>query len=102
MGPAGIRPCPATAGRPALLAHERDGGHAATCLAALARPTITPYPRRIVDRPRLKFLSRVGSFKLPARTLVLQLNDDVIWASDFDRDDVPTIVRYRITAPSHK
>jgi|GEM_PF-3879248 len=41
----------------------------------------------------------VGSFKLPARTLVLQLNDDVIWASDFDRDDVPTIVRYRITAP---
>jgi len=57
-GPAGIRPRTATAGRTALLAHERDGGHAATRLAALARPAIAPYPRRIVDRPRLKFLSR--------------------------------------------
>lgn len=41
----------------------------------------------------------VGIFKLPARTLVLQLNDDAIWASDFDRDDVPTIVRYRLAPP---
>ncbi len=59
MGPAGIRPRTATAGRTALLAHERDGGHAATRLAALARPAIPPYPRRIVDRLRLKFLSRI-------------------------------------------
>ncbi|MEP6832291.1 MAG: hypothetical protein ABJB74_02810 [Gemmatimonas sp.] len=41
----------------------------------------------------------VGRFKLPARTLVLQLNDDAIWASDFDGDDVPTIVRDRVTPP---
>ena len=42
----------------ALTAHERDGGHAATRLAALARSAIAPYARRIVDPPRLKFLSR--------------------------------------------
>jgi len=47
--------------RPPILAHERDGGHAPTRLAALARPTITPYPRRIGNRPRLQLLSRTGT-----------------------------------------
>jgi hypothetical protein len=42
----------------ALEAHERVNGHAATRQSVLARPVIAPYTRRIVDPPRLKFLSR--------------------------------------------
>ena len=48
-----------TAVRTALMAPERDGGHAAARQAAPAKSPIAPYARRIVDRPRLKFLSRL-------------------------------------------
>jgi hypothetical protein len=46
----------------ALEAHERVNGHAATRQSVLARPVIAPYTRRIVDPPRLKFLSRAVDF----------------------------------------
>jgi hypothetical protein len=42
----------------ALEAHERVNGHAATRQSVRAWPVIAPYIRRIVDPPRLKFLSR--------------------------------------------
>ena len=57
--PAGLGHPAITAVRTALKAHERDGGHAAARHAAPAKSPIAPYARRIVDRPRLKFLSRL-------------------------------------------
>jgi hypothetical protein len=46
--------------------HERVNGHAATRQSVLvrpviARPVIAPYTRRIVDPPRLKFLSQAAA-----------------------------------------
>ena len=46
----------------ALTAHERVGGHAAARHPALARSTIAPYSRRIVDPLRLTFLSRAAAY----------------------------------------
>jgi hypothetical protein len=51
-------PPPLTAAGAALTAPGREAGHAAASHAVLARSAIAPYDRRIVDRPRLKFLSR--------------------------------------------
>lgn len=59
MGPAGRRRRTVTTSRTALMAHERQGGHAAARYAALARSAIALYSPRIADRPRLKFLSRI-------------------------------------------
>jgi hypothetical protein len=46
----------------ALTAHERVGGHAAARPPALARSTIAPYSRPIVDPLRLTFLSRAAAY----------------------------------------
>jgi hypothetical protein len=47
----------------ALEAHEGVGGHAAARQSVLARSVIATYARRIVDPPRLTFLSpATGSF----------------------------------------
>ena len=57
--PAGLGHPEMIAVRTALKAPERDGGHAAARHAAPAKSPIALYARRIVDRPRLKFLSRL-------------------------------------------
>ncbi len=56
--PAGIAPPTGTAVLTAHQARERGGGHAAAQLSVLARSAIASDARRIVDPPRLKFLSR--------------------------------------------
>jgi hypothetical protein len=57
LAPAGIAPLAVPAVPTAHEAHERGNGHAATRQSVLARPVIAPYSRRVVDPPRLKFLS---------------------------------------------
>jgi hypothetical protein len=65
LAPAGIAPPAVPAVPTALEAHERGNGHAATRQSVLARPVIAPYSRRIVDPPRLKFLSPVRLGRSP-------------------------------------
>lgn len=36
-----------------------------------------------------------GVFVLPHRTELLQLDSDALWVTEYDEDDVPSIVRYR-------
>jgi hypothetical protein len=57
IGPRRQRSPTVTAGPTALNAHEGVGGHAASRQSVLPRPVIASCPRRIVDPPRLKFLS---------------------------------------------
>jgi hypothetical protein len=57
LAPADIAPPAVPAVPTAREAHERVNGHAATRQSVLARPVMAPYTRRIVDPPRLKFLS---------------------------------------------
>jgi len=54
-------PPPLTAARTAPTAPVRAAGHAAAPHAVLARSAMAPYARRLVDRPRLKFLSGRGA-----------------------------------------
>ena len=66
------QPPPLTAAGAARTAPGREAGHAATSHAVLARSAIAPDVRRMVDRPRLKFLSRRRKiYEAPASRCVL-------------------------------
>jgi len=55
-------------------AHERVGGNAAARQTVLARSAIAPYTRRVVDPPRLEFLSRrAGAACAGSSPLVLEV-----------------------------
>ena len=68
-------PPPLTAAGAARTAPGREAGHAAASHAVPARSAITPYVRRIIDRPRLKCLSRCCGSECLSRATIWRIPD---------------------------